>query len=58
MITNFKFMTLLIIINIIVNLAINLTPVGYILIVLWNVLLYLSTRSSNLLIYTFFDNEE
>ena len=58
MITNFKFMTLLIIINIIVNLAINVTPVGYILIVLWNVLLYLSTRSSNLSIYTFFDNEE
>ena len=35
----------------------DFTSVDFILIVLWYVLLYLFTTSSNLIIYTFFENE-
>ena len=37
--------------------ALSLTLTGFILLVLWHVLLYSSTISYNLLIYTFFDIE-
>ena len=35
----------------------DFTSVDFILIVLWYVLLYLFTTSSNLLVYTFFETE-
>ena len=59
MVTNFEFRVFIIIFDTKVSMldVLDFTSIGFILVVLWYILLYLLTLSSNLSIYAFFDTE-